>query len=313
MYPVSGRRTFLATTAASLLAPRSAIATATPSEFQQRLTGPICSVPTPYREDFSIDFAAIKRIVECGLASGVHVFAMTAGNSQYDRLTYPEIKELTAAIVKAVKGRGMVIAATGAWWTGQCVDYARYAESIGADALQVLHPPFGTDDTLFEHYRKIAAATRAGLVLHGQVPLPLLKRLLTIDQVAAYKEEYPPMYSVEVFSLYKDRLNIFAGGQKSRYLMFEPYGMKAYYSTFSTFAPRVPQSFWQACQKGERAAALAIVEKQDVPFFSRFSFSYWRATLEIFGMAERYLRPPEPTFTAAQVAELRPFFKSLGL
>jgi len=298
---------------AAMAGVRSARAAVTPADFKAKLTGPVCSVPTVYNADYSIDFPAIKKIVDCGLRAGSHVFTLTAGNSQYDRLTYQEVKDLTAGLVKAVNGRGMVIAATGQWWTGQAVDYARYAESVGADALQVFLPAFGTDDTLLEHFRRITAATRAGIVLHGQVPLPLLKRLAAIDSVVAYKEEYPPIYSVEVFSQYRDRINIFGGGQKSRYLMFRSMGMKAYYSTFSTFAADVPRKFWSACQKGDDKAAVSVVNQYDVPFFARFSHGFWRATMAHFGTAQRFLRPPEPYFSEAQVAELKSFYRSLNL
>jgi hypothetical protein len=53
--------------------------------------------------------------------------------------------------------------------------------------------------------------------------------------------------------------------------------------------------------------------KYDVPFFSRFSFSYWRAVLERFGVASRFMRPPDPTFSNEQMKDLEPLFRSMGL
>ncbi len=292
---------------------RSALAAVPAADFKSKLVGPVCSVPTVYNADYSLDLVSIKKIVDCGLQAGAQTFALTAGNSQYDRLTYDEIKTLTTALVKAVNGRGLVIAATGQWWTGQAVDYARFASQAGADAVQVFLPAFGNDDTLYDHFAKIAAASRCGIVLHGQVPFPLLKRVLALETVVAYKEEYPPLYSVELFAKYRDRLNIFAGGQKSRYLMFQPHGMKAYYSTFSTFAPSIPQRFWKASQAGRTADAIAVVDNFDVPFFSRFSHAFWRATLEHFGTAQRYLRPPEAFVTPPQMADVKAFYRTLGM
>ena len=136
---------------------------------------------------------------------------------------------------------------------------------------------------------------------------------MSFDTIVAYKEEYPALYSVELFIEYGKRLNVFAGGQKSRFLMYQPYGMKAYYSTFSTFAPRIPKLFWNACEHGEAAAALDVVKRYDVSFFARFSFAFWRATLEHFGIAKRYMRPPDRSFTPAQTAELDAFYRGLNL
>ena len=174
-------------------------------------------------------------------------------------------------------------------------------------------PAYGDEDSLFDHYRQIAAASKLSIVLHGQVPLPLLKRLMAIDSIVAYKEEYPPAYSVEVFALYGERLNIFAGGQKSRFLMFQPYGMRAYYSTFATFYPEVPRRFWKACEASDWAAARQIVIKYDVPFFERWSHPFWRATCEYFGVAQRYVRPPDRTYSAQQTAALKSFYDGLKL
>lgn len=307
------RRHYLTIAAGALVAARSARATPNADEFRRQLRGPILSVPTVYTEDFRLDMEGFRKIVDTGVKAGAHVIGLTAGNSQYDRLTYDEIKQLTRRLVQSTRGRGLTIAATGPWWTGQAVDYARFAESAGADALQVFLPPYGDEDMIFDHYRKIAAATKLGIVLHGQAPLPLLKRLLTIDSVVAYKEEYPPAYSVEVFALYGNRLNIFAGGQKSRYLMFQPYGMQAYYSTFSTFAPEIPKRFWAACEKKDFEAAREIVTRYDVPFFHEWSHPFWRATMEYFGVAKRYVRPPDRSFTDQQVRDLKVFYTKLGL
>ena len=307
------RRACLEVAGGAFLALRTARASASPDDFRVRLEGPILSVPTVYTESFDLDLEGIRKIVETGVRAGCHVVALTAGNSQYDRLTYDEIKRLTRTLIRHVNGRALTIAATGPWWTGQAVDYARFATAAGADALQVFVPPYGDDDMLFHHFRQIAAATNLGIVLHGQVSFPLLAKLMTMDSVVAYKEEYPPAYSVEVFARYGKRMNIFAGGQKSRFLMFRPYGMKAYYSTFSTFAPEIPRRFWSACEKKDFDAARQVVLDCDVPFFHAWSHPFWRATLEFFGVAKRYVRPPDRTFDPQQVKELKSLYASMRL
>lgn len=314
----SHRRWFLKAAAASLLAvppPRSArAATLSPEEFRKRLRGPILSMPTVYTKDFKVDHQGIKNQIELAAKKGVKVFALTSGNNQYDRLTYQEVRALTNTMVETVAGRGVTIAAVGPWWTGQCEDYAHYAKSLGADCVQVQLPRHGSQDALYEHFRKIAkAGGDIALGMQGQVPLAALKQIVTIEQVSAYKEEYPQKYSMEVFKLYGDRLNIFAGGQKSRFLMYQPFGMQAYYSTFSTFAPQVAMRFWGAIENGDVEAARKIVLDYDVPFFLKWSHAFWRATLEHFGVAQRWLRPPEKSFTDAQVRELRTFYAEIGL
>lgn len=302
---VSSRSRFIS--AAVVKNPRS------PEDFKRQLRGPILSVPTTYTADFRVDYDGVKRMIEQAAKAGVRVFALTAGNNQYDRLTYDEIKQLTRVMVETVAGRGVTIAATGPWWTSPAVDYARYAESVGADAVQVLNPSAGDDEGRFEHYKAVAAATRLGLVVHGPANLPLMKRLATIDSVVAIKAEFTVDYTVSLYEFLRGRWNIFQGGQKSQFLAYVPYGMQAYYSTFSTFAPEVAMNFWSAVQSNDLKKAGEVVLKYDIPFFQKWSHPFWRATLEHFGLASRYLRPPERGFTDAQMAEVKSFYEGLGL
>lgn len=313
------RRGFLGVLGSGILAGPRAQGAITPQQFQARLHGPICSLPTVYKSDLTVDHEGIRRVVEVGVKSGSKVFALTAGNSQYDRLSYDEIKQLTRTLVEAVAGRGITIGATGFWWTGQAVDYAKYATSVGVDSVQVGLPSYGDTDMLYQHFQKIAAATDRAIVLHGQVPIPLLTRLMSgIPSIVAYKEEYPPMYSRDVYARFGKRLNLFGGGQKGGFLMYQPYGMHAYYSTFSTFAPQIPQRFWKAVEANDIPKAAEIALKYDVPFFrgtplSEWTQAYWRATLEVHGIAKRFVRPPERALDDTQVAGVRKFQKELGL
>jgi dihydrodipicolinate synthase/N-acetylneuraminate lyase len=285
----------------------------TPSEFKSRLRGPILSAPTPYTADFKVDYQGMRNMITRGLNAGVRVFALTAGNSQYYALSYEEIKELTRVMVETVDRRGLTIAATGPWWTGKAVDYARFAQSVGADAVQVLLAQNGDDDGQVEHFKSVAASIDLGIVIHGNPSLKLIERLTAIDSVVAMKEEFTYDFTLQVYRKLGDRLNIFAGGTKPRFLVYQPYGMQAYYSAFAPFAPQTAMQFWSAVEKNDLNEARRIVIRYDLPFFERWSHPFWRATLEYFGVAKRYLRPPEKSFTASQVQELKAFYDGLGL
>jgi dihydrodipicolinate synthase/N-acetylneuraminate lyase len=295
----------------SLAAPARALTT--PADFKRRLRGPILSFPTCYTADFKLDLAGMRRMIDGAVRAGVGVVALTAGNSMYAILTYDEIKSLTRMMVEAVAGRALTIAATGSWWTGQAEDYARFAESLGADAVQVLMAPRADEDGHVAHYRAVAAATRLGIVIHGAPSVPLVKRLAAIDSVVAIKAEFPVETTTALYQELGDRINIFQGGQKSHFLAYYPYGMRAYFSIFSTFAPELAMTFWKSVQAGDLDAARAFALKYDIPLFRRFSNPFWRGTIEHFGVAQRYLRPPEHSFTDKEMDGLRDFYRGLGI
>ena len=284
----------------------------TPQEFQAKIVGPVLSVPTCYRQDLSLDMPGMRRIVELGISSGCGIVTLTAGNNQYDLLSYDEIKDLTREIIDAVDGRAVIIAATGKWETDQAVDYAKFASDLGADALQVTLPALD-DDRMIEHFAAMAAATPMGIVLHGDPPMPLMSRLLEIESVVAFKEEYTTIYSLQIYRSFGKRITLFAGGEKARLLTFYPYGMRAWYSTFMTFAPSVAVQFWSAIQADDLKRAGEIVLRYETPVFQRWSHAFWRATCEHFGLASRWIRGSETAFNDEQMQELAMFFESLEL
>ena len=152
-----------------------------------------------------------------------------------------------------------------------------------------------------------------GIVIHGFPSLKLIERLTEIDSIVAMKEEFDYDFTAQIYRRLGDRLNIFAGGTKSRFLLYQPHGMHAYYSIFATFAPKIAIDFWTAVKGDDINAAKGIVAKYDLPLFEHFSNSFWRATLEYFGVAKRYLRAPEKPFSDSQFRELKRFYDGLRL
>jgi dihydrodipicolinate synthase/N-acetylneuraminate lyase len=285
-----------------------------PAEFKRRLEGPILSSPSHFKANFEMDYQALRQMIQRALRYGVNIFALTAGNSQYQSLTYEEIKEATRVMAETVDGRGLTIAATGDWWTGQAVDYARFAESIGADAVQVLRPSrSGGEDAIVKHFETIARSTKLGLVLHGDYSDSLFEKLLQIDSIVAMKEDRDLSEYVERQISFGDRIKIFGGGQEYRYLVGYPYGATAFYSTYTTFAPDISMRFWKAIQAGDLKGAVQITSKYDYPYLRSFTHPWWHATLEYFGLGERYLRPPQLSYTDEQMKQVKLFFDKLGI
>lgn len=295
------RRSFLQTAApvlAALLGRTSALRAGTltnlttPDEFRKRLLGPILSFPTPYTRDFKVDQQAVRNLIERALKAGVTVVTLTAGNNQYGQLTYDEIKALTRLAVETVAGRGIVIGATGPWWTGQAVDYARFAASVGADAVQVLMSPHAGDDGHLGHYKEVAAAVPLGLVLQGHPSLALMKRLQAIDSLVAVKEEFTSDYTAPLFKQSAGRLNIFAGGTKARFLAYQPYGMRAYYSAFATFAPEVAMRFWEPARKATSRRPRRSLCATTCPSSSAFPIPSGGRPWSILGLPHVMYAPP---------------------
>ncbi|MGB7191379.1 MAG: dihydrodipicolinate synthase family protein [Acidobacteriaceae bacterium] len=284
-----------------------------PTEFKQRLRGPIVSIPTPFTSEMQLDRAGLHRMIKMGLENQIDIFELTAGDSQYSFLAYDEIKSLAQIVADSVGDRGVSIIGTGPWWTERTIDFAHHVESMGGTALQVLKPTGAADDQVVEHYRRVAEATRLPIVLHGNFPMPLLEKLVQIDSIVALKEDVSLSYYVDGIIRFGKRINCFSGGGLDWFMVAEPYGATAYFDSYATFAPQITTRFRQAVQRGDYTEQTRIITKYDHPFIQNFSASFWHATLEYFGIAGRYLRPPQHTYTNEEMAQVKQFYDKVGL
>jgi 4-hydroxy-tetrahydrodipicolinate synthase len=286
----------------------------TPQDFKKHLAGPILSLPTTFNEDLSVNHEAIHRMIGRALRYGVPIFELTAGNSKYACLKFEEIKAVTRSMIEAADGKGLTIAATDAWPTEQVIDYAEFCKSHGADALQILLPKDVKDENqLYEHFLKIAKSTPLPIVLHGTYPRPLLTRLAELESIVAMKEDGELTYYIDRIIGFGERFEIFSGGAENRYLVGYPYGARAFFSTYTGFAPDKPMLFWEAIRSGDLKQAVAITKKYDYPFISRFTHPFWHATLEYFGLAKRFMRKPFETLPESQLSDVKAFFDSQGI
>lgn len=286
-------------------------------QFQAKLLGPIYSSPCPFTADLQPDHDAHRRAIDRAARAGVAVFAATAGNTKYATLTYDETKAVNRTLVEAVAGRGLSIAATGDWELDQAVDFARFAESVGASAVQVLIPvklrEKDQEDAAVDFFARVGKATKLPLVLHGKFPDSLLARLVALDSVAAMKEDHTLEEFVRQQVDHGHRITLFGGGGENRYYIGWPYGCQAYYATYSTFAPDIAMKVWRTIQSGDIRAAAALTVKYDYPYIRQFTHPKWHATLELFGVGTRHVRAPHKPLDDAGVAELAAFFKAQGI
>jgi dihydrodipicolinate synthase/N-acetylneuraminate lyase len=134
-----------------------------------------------------------------------------------------------------------------------------------------------------------------------------------IDSVVAWKQDVDLSYLIDTPVRFGKRLNSFAGGSYEWFLAGQPYGMTAYFDTYSTFAPEISARFWRAVREKDLSEQMAINLKYERPFLADFTHAWWHATLEYFGVAPRYLRPPQNSYTDEEMNSVKAFFDSAGL
>lgn len=297
-----------------------------PADLPEALSRPITSLPTFFHRDGSQDLDSLRTTVDFCLDNGLTTLLLTAGDSNYELQTEPEIRAVARTVIEQAGDRGAVVVGTALpWWQDQTVEFARYVDGLGAAAVMVCRPMAargdspGFEDPTWESYRAVAEAVSCGIVLNGVFSMPLLERLADIPGVVALKEDAGDPWCHDALYAVGRKLAVFNGGQKWRFLYGVLWGMVGYMTSYGPLAPQVTHRFWDAVQRRDLFAAGEVVDEYDNPYF-QFAIGHPKgfhpvrqAAFEIFGRGPRWMRAPQPSLDDSELAELRAVFQKQGL
>jgi len=127
-----------------------------PAEFR----GIIPPVSTPLTERFEVDEASLRRLIAFLLDGGVSGLFMLGSTSEAVFLTDAQRARVIEIALDAAAGRVPVLAGIIDMTTGRCLEHARVAERLGADALVLTAPFYMTPSQgeIVEHFRMVRAA-----------------------------------------------------------------------------------------------------------------------------------------------------------
>ena len=158
--------------------------------------------PTPFDNDGALDLDGMKRVLDCLIDQGADGICVLANFSEQFLISDDEREVLAKLCVEHVGGRVPVIVTISHYATQIAVERARFAKSLGADAVMMM-PPYhgallkGTPEQSFEQF---AAVGDVGIPIMVQdaplsgveLPVPLLVRMAKeIEAVKLFKIECP--------------------------------------------------------------------------------------------------------------------------
>jgi 5-dehydro-4-deoxyglucarate dehydratase len=159
------------------------------AQLRDQLRGVFGFPVTPFKQDLSLDLAALEKNVDEMTQHPYCAIVAAGGTGEIYSMTAEESAEVVAVAVKATQGRMPVVAGVG-YNTVIGADMARRMEKAGADALLVMPPYYinAPEAGWIAYYKAIANAT--GL------PLALYSRdwaAFTPDQVARLADAVPSL------------------------------------------------------------------------------------------------------------------------
>ena len=214
-------------------------------ELKASLRGIVGFGVTPFHDDFSVHLKALRENADA-LAQTCDVVVPLGNNGEVYSLSSEEQKLVGRTVVEEVRGRKPVIVGMG-FSLPLAVDLAVAAEAYGADGILLLPPCYSqlTDDGLFEYYRRVAAATKLGVMLF-QTPtlnfsLPLLRRLATVPNIVGMKDEHGDVKQfVHQYKAVGGTLEMLCGVGEILAPSYFALGVRAFTSGIVNFMPDMP-------------------------------------------------------------------------
>lgn len=136
---------------------------------QQKLTGMGVALITPFKQDDSIDFDALGRLIEYQIKNGADYLVVLGTTAETPTLSDAEKQEIMHFVVRKAAGRLPLVAGIGGNNTRTVVEHIRTDNLDGFDAILSACPYYNkpSQEGLYAHFKAIAQAAEKPLILYN--------------------------------------------------------------------------------------------------------------------------------------------------
>ncbi len=236
----------------------------------QGLQGVYNILATPFTDDFKIDEASLRRLVESTISMGVDGITVLGVAGEAQKLTTKERERVTSLVIEVTHGRVPVFVGASYDGTEVAIEASKSAVAVGARGLMVAPPTnLQPGPNLTEHYRRLAEAVQVPIVLQDypaasgvtMTPDDMTELIKAVPQITTIKlEGIPtPQRTAKVLSLLGSGPTV-VGGLGGVYFLDElRRGAKG---TMTGFAfPEILVQIWQHWAAGDRMKATEVYHR----------------------------------------------------
>lgn len=136
---------------------------------QLPILGSIVAIVSPMHEDGSLDFDALRHLLDWQVEQGTHGIVIVGTSGESPTVNVQEHCDLIQLAVKHINGRIPVIAGTGGNSTREAIELTEFAKNVGADASLQVVPYYNkpTQDGIYAHFKTIAEKIDLPVILYN--------------------------------------------------------------------------------------------------------------------------------------------------
>ena len=124
---------------------------------------------TPFKEDGSVDYEALLRLVDYQLQNGTDFLCVLGTTAETPTLSKEEKEKVKRTVIDRVGGRIPILLGVGSNSTQAVVESVKNDDMTGVDALLVVVPYYNkpSQEGIYQHYKAVAEATELPIVLYN--------------------------------------------------------------------------------------------------------------------------------------------------
>ena len=290
----------------------------------RELRGVVPYLPTPLTAAGEVDDAALARLCEHLIASGVHGLTPLGSTGEFAYLDLAAKERVVACVVEAAAGRVPVIAGVAATATRDAVAQAKRWAALGADGiLAVLEAYFPVPDAgVIAYFTAVADATGLPVTLYtnpnfqrSDLSLEAIDALSRHPNVAFVKDASTNTGRLlSILQRTEGRIGVFAASSHITAAVML-IGGRGWLAGPSCLIPRQSVRLFELCEAGDWAAAMDLQRELWAvnQVFARFNLAgAVKAGLRLQGFGCGDPAPPQPAPSPEQVEAVRRVLVRVG-
>ncbi len=161
------------------------------------IVGSLVALVTPMQDDGSVDYAALRRLIDWHAAEGTACLVVVGTTGESPTVDVAEHCEIIRVAVEHARGRVPIMAGAGGNSTREAIELTKFAREVGADCTLQVVPYYNkpTQEGMYRHFRAIAEAVDLPVVLYnvpgrtvGDLLHDTVLRLATVPGIVGIKE-----------------------------------------------------------------------------------------------------------------------------
>ena len=287
--------------------------------------GTYTALVTPFHKG-RVDEGAYKKLIYDQVRAGVDGIVPVGTTGESPSLGFDEHIWVIELAAQAAKGRIKILAGTGANSTAEAVHLTKAAEAAGADGSLQVAPYYNkpSQEGLFQHFKKIARATRLPIVLYSipgrcniSIEVQTVQRLAkACKNIVGIKEAGGDADRVSQLRAALGQQFTILSGDDALTLPFMAVGAEGVISVASNIIPRQIAKMVNAFAAGNSVVALRLHQKYYPMFKDLFIETNpvpAKAALAMLGKCAEEYRLPLCKMSAANRAQLARTLKACGV